>query len=103
MGQDPKFKGGFYHDDDVVSMPQWVALHVPQVTSDEDSVEESDSGPIQGLRLARKMGLVSYRSREEFDGRFQWELRPDGRFEVQDYLEHNANRFTGSYDANCYI
>jgi homoserine O-acetyltransferase len=32
----------------------------------------SGRGPVEGLRLARELGTILYRSREEFDARFDW-------------------------------
>lgn len=69
-------------------------------------------GPITGMRLARKLGMISYRSGQEWAERFGRERAPDFTesdtpfgidFEVESYLESHANRFTGSFDANCYL
>ena len=69
-------------------------------------------GPIIGMRLARKLGMISYRSGQEWAKRFGRERAPDFTesdtpfgidFEVESYLESHANRFTGSFDANCYL
>jgi homoserine O-acetyltransferase len=69
-------------------------------------------GPLTGLRLARKLGLITYRSAREWRERFARE-RVDVRseeegpfgieFEVEAYLEHHARKFAGSFDANCYL
>ena len=58
--------------------------------------------------ITRMIGTICYRSRLEFDDRFDWNLtdKMDGkgaRFEVERYLEHQGNKFAGSYDANCYL
>ncbi len=69
-------------------------------------------GPISGMRLARKLGMITYRSAAEWAERFGRERAPDfGEadnpfgidFEVESYLESHANRFIGSFDANCYL
>ncbi len=68
-------------------------------------------GPVTGLRLARKLGLITYRSAREWRERFGRErtsLRGEGwpfgvEFEVEAYLEQHARRFVGSFDANCYL
>jgi len=71
-----------------------------------------DAGPITGMRLARKLGMITYRSGEEWEQRFGRErvaaerqsgdaFGPD--FEVEAYLEHHAQKFTGQFDANCYL
>ena len=69
-------------------------------------------GPISGMRLARKLGMITYRSAAEWSERFGRE-RATGEppahhpfgidFEVESYLEAHANRFIGSFDANCYL
>ncbi len=73
---------------------------------------EQDAGPIGGMRLARKLGMITYRSGKEWEIRFGRERisteHPPGDpfvadFEVEAYLEHHANKFTGQFDANCYL
>lgn len=69
--------------------------------------------PQHGMRMARKLGMVSYRSAEEWDGRFDRKyLIADCyndessfglEFEVESYLESHANRFARTYDPNCYL
>jgi homoserine O-acetyltransferase len=69
-------------------------------------------GPVTGLRLARKLGLITYRSAKEWRERFARE-RVEARdpdegtfgieFEVEAYLETHARRFVGHFDANCYL
>ena len=62
--------------------------------------------------MARKLGMMTYRSAEEWDQRFGRERIPEERktgdgfamdFEVESYLEAHANKFTGQFDANCYL
>ncbi len=69
-------------------------------------------GPREGLRLARKLGLMSYRSAVEWQQRFGRERvktpveagAPFGvEFEIEAYLEHNAQKFADSFDANAYL
>ena len=69
-------------------------------------------GPVNGLRLARKLGLITYRSAREWRERFARERvdvrdEKDGvfgvEFEVEAYLESHARKFVGSFDANCYL
>ena len=67
--------------------------------------------PVAGQRLARKLGMMTYRSSEEWEVRFGRERMSSsdtgnpfyGEFSVESYLEHHANRFTGQFDANCYL
>ena len=68
--------------------------------------------PQMGMRLARKLGMITYRSAEEWDQRFGRE-RAGGEhdvgeqfgvdFEIESYLEHHANKFVGQFDPNCYL
>jgi len=73
---------------------------------------ESGSEPIAGMRLARKLGMITYRSAEEWERRFGRERVPEERetgdsfaldFEVEAYLEAHANKFIGQFDPNCYL
>ncbi len=66
--------------------------------------------PVHGMRLARKMGMISYRSADEWQHRFgrerteRWGDAPFGlEFEVESYLEHHANKFVAAFDPNCYL
>jgi len=68
-----------------------------------------DVNPTEGMAIARMFGTICYRSPAEFDGRFDWEPtlleHGEASFEVERYLQHQANKFTKSvnYDANCYL
>jgi homoserine O-acetyltransferase len=73
---------------------------------------EVGGGAITGMRLARKLGMITYRSGKEWEQRFGRERIPGERatgdpfaidFEVEAYLEHHAQKFTGEFDANCYL
>ena len=68
--------------------------------------------PVTGQRLARKLGMMTYRSPREWEQRFgreriSLEMHSDdqffGDFAVESYLENHANKFTGQFDANCYL
>jgi homoserine O-acetyltransferase len=68
--------------------------------------------PRSGMRLARKLGTITYRSAAEWRERFGREplagnassLSPFApRFAVEGYLESQAERFTRIFDANCYL
>jgi homoserine O-acetyltransferase len=74
--------------------------------------EYQGDGPVNGLRLARKLGLITYRSAQEWRRRFARERvevheERDGvfgiEFEVEAYLEAHARKFVGTFDANCYL
>lgn len=74
-----------------------------------------DAQPIAGMRLARKLGMTTYRSAAEWRERFgrqriepaPGEARPGHpefplEFEVEGYLQATADKFVGDFDANCY-
>ncbi|MGQ0834284.1 MAG: homoserine O-acetyltransferase MetX [Gammaproteobacteria bacterium] len=78
-----------------------------------DGDYEPAAPPVAGLRIARKLGTVTYRSagewRERFD-RAPFLATPGLRhvpfaadFAVQSYLEVQAERFVRVFDANCYL
>ncbi|MEM6792574.1 MAG: homoserine O-acetyltransferase [Acidobacteriota bacterium] len=65
-------------------------------------------GPSSGLALAREIGTLFYRSRDEFNQRFRWQplRKPElGKvtFDVQSYLRHQGTKILGSYDAAAYL
>ena len=71
-----------------------------------------DDPPVVGQRLARKLGMITYRSAEEWEQRFGRERiagegDPNtpfyGDFAVESYLENQALKFTGQFDPNCYL
>ena len=71
-----------------------------------------DHPPRNGMRLARKLGTITYRSATEWRQRFGREplagnaLRASPfapRFAVEGYLEAQAERFVRVYDPNCYL
>ncbi len=70
------------------------------------------AGPVRGITTARKLGLTSYRSPQEWQQRFgHLELDPSKRsdepfgiqFQIESYLDHNAHKFSEVFDANCFL
>ena len=68
--------------------------------------------PLTGQRLARKLGMMTYRSAEEWEQRFGRERvtsehEPGQQFSidfsVESYLQSQADKFSGNFDANCYL
>jgi len=82
---DPLFRGGDYYD------------------------AHSDQTPRSGLGLARRIGHISYRSEPELAGRFSREAQGDeqplaaGRYAVESYLDHHAEKLVRRFDANSYL
>ncbi|MEO1582181.1 MAG: homoserine O-acetyltransferase [Pseudomonadota bacterium] len=69
-------------------------------------------GPVSGMKMARKLGMISYRSAQEWLTRFGRERVSAERrsndafcidFEVESYLQAHAEKFTGDFDPNCYL
>jgi homoserine O-acetyltransferase len=59
---------------------------------------------LRGLQLARMVGHMTYLSDEALETKFGRRRRGGTRqFEVDSYLEHQAQKFGTSYDANSYI
>lgn len=77
-----------------------------------DGHYEPDEEPKQGMVLARKLGLMSYRAGEEWNRRFsRARVNPSRQvsdkfgieFEVESYLDYNAHKFVDTFDANSYL
>ena len=68
--------------------------------------------PEVGISLARKLGVITYRSAIEWSGRFgRIRLESDRReeepfgaeFQIESYLNAHARRFVRAFDPNCYL
>jgi homoserine O-acetyltransferase len=68
--------------------------------------------PDAGMSIARKLGVITYRSAMEWNGRFarirldpeQREDQPFGfEFQVESYLQAHAERFVRTFDPNSYL
>jgi len=71
-----------------------------------------DHYPETGMSIARKLGVITYRSAMEWVGRFaRIRLDPEAReeepfgaeFAVESYLVGHARKFVRSFDPNCYL
>jgi homoserine O-acetyltransferase len=72
-------------------------------------------GPHRGMGLARRIAHLTYRSETELDLRFGRSpqrdedpygsdgSQPRGRFAVESYLDHHADKLARRFDANTYI
>jgi len=80
----------------------------------QDGTYSRETPPTNGMRLARKLGMITYRSAEEWAERFGRDaIRVeaagdtsnsfDMRFEVEGYLEDRAIKFANGFDPNCYL
>jgi homoserine O-acetyltransferase len=68
--------------------------------------------PLSGLRLARKIAMITYKSDELFTQRNERKPNRNGenpyrslaeRFDIEGYLDEQGNRLTARFDANTYI
>lgn len=66
---------------------------------------EQERGPIEGMGIARRIAHLTYRSEVEMDMRFGRDMQGDdtGRYAVESYLDHQANKLAKRFDANTYI
>ena len=69
----------------------------------------SGAGPEAGLGLARRLAHLSYRAEAELDERFANAAQPgenplgNGRFAIQSYLDHQAEKLVRRFDAGSYV
>jgi len=66
---------------------------------------DRDHGPIEGMGIARRIAHLTYRTETEMDVRFGRQLQGDdtGRYAVESYLDHQADKLAKRFDANTYI
>lgn len=82
---DPRWRGGDYHD------------------------AAPGDGPTAGLGIARRVAHLTYRSELELQTRFGTDPQPgedplrDGRYAVQSYLDHQADKLVHRFDAGTYV
>jgi homoserine O-acetyltransferase/O-succinyltransferase len=82
---DPRFRGGDYYE------------------------AEDGGGPHEGIGLARRIGHLSYRTEAEVAERFgrapqdREEPLAGGRYAIESYLDHHADKLSRRFDANTYI
>ncbi len=63
------------------------------------------SQPEQGISLARKIAMITYRSYNSFNKKFGRTLNPkkEDYFEVESYLNYQGIKLTNRFDANTYL
>jgi homoserine O-acetyltransferase len=82
---DPAWKGGDYYD------------------------AAPGEGPHRGMGIARRIGHISYRSESELAERFGREtqagesLDSGGRYAIESYLDHHADKLARRFDAGTYV
>ncbi|WP_065486165.1 homoserine O-acetyltransferase [Streptomyces sp. PTY087I2] len=69
----------------------------------------SGEGPHRGLGQARRIAHITYRSAPELDSRFGGGAQPGeepahgGRYRVESYLDHHADKLVHRFDAGSYV
>lgn len=86
---------------------------IAAVTSDPDwqggDYHGTGRAPRTGLRLARRIAHLTYRTEAELDSRFANDAQADenpwdgGRYAVQSYLEHQADKLVSRFDPATYV
>lgn len=89
------------------------SLQREAIVSDRNFLEgrySDERWPETGMRIARKLGMITYRSAGEWQQRFGRQLQDyfpptvfGMRFAVESYLESHARKFVGSFDPACYL
>ncbi|MBU6140600.1 MAG: homoserine O-acetyltransferase [Proteobacteria bacterium] len=59
--------------------------------------------PSSGLAVARMTAHITYLSENALQRKFGRELKDNGKFEVENYLHHQGNRFVERFDPNSYL
>ena len=94
----------------------WCAPQLAAIRSDPgfaggDYYDAADGeGPHAGLGVARRIAHATYRSATELDLRFGRSAQPGerpigggGRYAVESYLDHHADKLVHRFDANTYV
>lgn len=59
-------------------------------------------GPVQGMTVARALGMITYQSEESMTRKFGRRSR-NGRFEIEHYLNYQGECLVKRFDANSYL
>ncbi|MFD2169065.1 homoserine O-acetyltransferase MetX [Tumebacillus lipolyticus] len=111
--------GGLQAIEWAVTFPSFVKRCIPIATSCQLSAlaiaynhvmrTAIKSDGVSGLALARKIGMITYRSFDLFQERFgRASKRPEAPlaervFQIESYLEHMGQKLIGRFDANSYL
>ncbi|MEO6882129.1 MAG: homoserine O-acetyltransferase [Mycobacteriaceae bacterium] len=86
------------------------SAQVLAITADPDwqggDYHGTGRAPRTGLGLARRIAHLTYRAEAELDERFAHHRQPgdpSGRFAVQSYLDHQADKLVARFDAGSYV
>ncbi len=92
----------------------WCAVQAQAIRNDPafaggDYYDRPGAGPVAGLGLARRLGHLTYRTGTELETRFGRAAQPGedppagGRYAVESYLDHQAEKLVRRFDANSYL
>jgi homoserine O-acetyltransferase len=85
----------------------WAAPQLAAIRADPawhgGDYHASPPGPVTGLGIARRIAHVTYRSEPELAARFGRSPQGDGRFAVESYLDHQADKLVRRFDAGSYV
>ncbi|SER26007.1 homoserine O-acetyltransferase [Lentzea xinjiangensis] len=79
------------------------AASAEQIGLASAQVHAINADPVRGLGIARRIAHISYRSERELQARFGRRRQEDGRFEVESYLDHHAEKLARRFDAASYV
>ncbi|KXG44710.1 homoserine O-acetyltransferase MetX [Tepidibacillus decaturensis] len=89
------------------AMSRFAIIHDPKWNHGNYPLEDK---PDHGLSLARMLGMITYRSQELYNQRFQRSLRNEWgnshdeiTFEIESYLSYQGDKLTKRFDANSYL
>jgi homoserine O-acetyltransferase len=117
MSQYPELvRGGLVLGSTAAVSADQIGIHATQIIAIESDPHFHNGdyydqvvGPVLGMGLARRIAHLSYRSETELDVRFGRSPQDDedpyegGRFAVESYLDHHAEKLARRFDANSYI
>ncbi len=90
--------------------PQLLAIRSDPRWAGGDYHDAAGPGPVAGLGIARRIAHVTYRSELELAERFgrtaQGDEQPlggSGRYAVESYLDHHADKLRRRFDAGSYV
>lgn len=98
-----------------LSQAQIAAIRLDPAFAGGDYYGIPGGGPVAGLGLARRLAHLSYRSEPELQYRFGRQAQgaeaplgasdreERGRYAVESYLDHQAGKLVGRFDANSYL
>ncbi|RIW39015.1 homoserine O-acetyltransferase [Bacillus salacetis] len=75
----------------IISDPGWRGGHYEEPAA------------VNGLKVARMAGMVTYRSGELFEKRFQRTKASDSLYQVESYLLYQGEKLAGRFDPNSYL